>query len=307
MFKKYYKEANNDINADEAFINSVIEKAQKKRVPSQKSYYKYALTAAAAVVVLSATAVTMPLLTDNNSDGVISVVTQTAQPQKDEVLPTPTHSPITTAVPNPPQKVKETSHKALAKQGTNVYKEDTKITEKKEVKIDEPSFENISETPEKQQDFYADKTEEGLEISGALVFSSGIASQESVTADTADSGELSDDSAENRNAKKESAYKSETDKTLNSPSAGGGAAPAGNSMVVPPQGYRISESGNNKYVFVSESGAVITVIVEYTNGTATEPVYSGLNVTFTANGMKYNIFSDTAEKTSIDELVNSLR
>ena len=57
MFRKYYKDANNDIKADDAFLNSVINNTHKKRVPSRKSYYRYAMTAAAAVVVISATAV----------------------------------------------------------------------------------------------------------------------------------------------------------------------------------------------------------------------------------------------------------
>lgn len=321
MFKKYYKEANNDIKADEAFINSVIENAQKKRVPSQKSYYRYALTAAAAVVVLSATAVTMPLLTDNDSDGVISVVTQTAQPQKDEVLNTPTHSPVNTAVPNPPEKVKETTKKVSDKYEKTSEKKDIKIAEKKEEKKnDEPLFSSVDKTDEKKQEIMKDTAENGMETSDRLMFSAALSSgidysQEIITEDTADSG-ADEDTAENKKNQQQPAYKSEPDKMMNnSPVAGvsggggGGSAvmSAESRTVLPPQGYYISESGNNRYVFVSDNGAVITVTTQYTNGADTEPVYSGLNVSFTINGTKYNIFSDTAEKTSIDELVNSLR
>lgn len=321
MFKKYYKEANNDIKADEAFINSVIEKAQKKRVPSQKSYYRYALTAAAAVVVLSATAVTMPLLTDNDSDGVISVVTQTAQPQKDEVLNTPTHSPINTAVPNPPEKVKETTKKVSDKYEKTSEKKDIKIAEKKEEKKnDEPLFSSADKADEKKPEIFNDTAENGMETSDRLMFSAALSSgidysQEMITENTADSG-ADEDTAENKKNQQQPAYKSEPDKMMNnSPVAGvsggggGGSAvmSAESRTVLPPQGYYISESGNNRYVFVSDNGAVITVTTQYTNGADTEPVYSGLNVSFTINGTKYNIFSDTAEKTSIDELVNSLR
>ncbi len=315
MFKKYYKEANNDIKADEAFINSVIEKAQKKRVPSQKSYYRYALTAAAAVVVLSATAVTMPLLTDDNSDGVISVVTQTAQPQKDEVLPTPTHSPITTAVPNPPEKVKGTTKKISDKHETT-EKKDIKIEDKKN---DEPMFGSADKAEEKKPEIFKDTVENGMETSDRLVFSaalsSGAVSQETITADTTDSGKT-DDTAENRKNQQQPAYKAEPDKMMNnSPIAGvsggggGGSAimPSESRTVLPPQGYYISERGNNRYVFVSDNGAVITVTTQCTKGADTEPVYDGLNVSFTAQGTKFNITSDSAEKTSIDELVNSLR
>lgn len=310
MFKKYYQDANNDIKADEAFINSVIENAQKKRVPSQKSYYKYALTAAAAVVVLSATAITMPLLTDNHNDGVISVVTQTAQPSPP--------SPVNTAVPNPSESVKKDITKPqTAEKETKTDNQNTEITEKKEEKKNETvSFKVIQETDETET---ADAVPEtGIETDGVTMFSAVLSGGMSDTAEdmAADSGTFKAETTDGLSRKEAAASTAESSSKYTSGGGGGGssmnfngviAAPSMQSAVLPPSGYYVSEAGNGRYVFTNDGGATITVITENTNSADTEPVYDGLNVSFISNGISFSIYSDGAEKSVIDELVNSLR
>lgn len=304
MFKKYYKDANNDIKADEAFINSVIENARKKRVPSQKSYYKYALTAAAAVVVLSATAVTMPLLTDNNDDGVISVVTQTAQPEKDTVPNTPTQFPINTAVPTLPETVKKTTPKAVTEKETKSDKQQTEPIEKKEEKKNEQDFRADKTTSETKQEIDDAVSEIGIETNGATLFSVALLD---VMPDTTDSGAVTEEAEANTTENNKHATGGGGRGTKVSGSGGSIAAPSAPRAILPPSGYYVTEYRNGKYVFTSDTGAVITVTTEYTNGADTAPVYNGLNVSFTAHGVKFNITSDGAEQSAIDELVNSLR
>ena len=71
LFRKNYKDAFNDIKPSEAFVNSVIEKASGKRPPAYKRYAKYAAPLAAAVIIVSAAAVSMPVWqrADNTEPG----------------------------------------------------------------------------------------------------------------------------------------------------------------------------------------------------------------------------------------------
>ena len=84
MFRKYYKEANDDIKASEEFINSVIQNAHKRRSPLMRGYAKYAVTAAAALVIVSAAVISEPVWKNmQNADDKVTVeesVTRTAPP-----------------------------------------------------------------------------------------------------------------------------------------------------------------------------------------------------------------------------------
>lgn len=87
MFRKYYKEANDDIKASEKFLNSVIENAHKQQAFSPvKKYRQYAASLAAAAIIVSGAVISMPLLSDKQSDGVITdeTVTLTACPRTDK-------------------------------------------------------------------------------------------------------------------------------------------------------------------------------------------------------------------------------
>lgn len=107
MFKKYYKEANDDIKADEKLINSVIQNVKKRKPKSL--YIRYGVTAAAAVAVVSAAVISMPVWqrTNDNKDGVIieERVTQTSKP--DSIKPDnikPDSMPVVSSPPSIMQK-----------------------------------------------------------------------------------------------------------------------------------------------------------------------------------------------------------
>lgn len=96
MFRKYYKAANEDIKIDEALVDRVIANAHKKNPPARKAYYKYALPAAAAVLIISAAVVSMPVwqkVEDNSGVIIEESVTRTSPPQNDENTPQPNKSP----------------------------------------------------------------------------------------------------------------------------------------------------------------------------------------------------------------------
>lgn len=316
MFRKYYKDANNDIKADDAFLNSVINNTHKKRVPSRKSYYRYAMTAAAAVVVISATAVSLPHMINQNDDGIISVSTQTAQPDKNAVTNTPTQPPTQTAVPIPPKKteVKQTEKKATVKK-------ETKTTEKNE----EPVFQDVPEQTEIKKETADEVSENGMKTNSAVMYSS--MPYEETLKMNADRGETVTPDVK----KKDIQDNTESNALLKTPSAAGGSVPAmkdftvesaaANSVsisggtVMPsvsaPSGYQVETAGYGTNVFSSESGGRIEVTTNYTGNADREPVYSidekNISASFTANGVDVDIFAVNAEKSAVDEIVNSLR
>ncbi len=316
LFRKYYKDANNDIKADDAFLNSVINNTHKKRVPSRKSYYRYTMTAAAAVVVISATAVSLPHLINQNDDGIISVSTQTAQPDKNAVTNTPTQPPTQTAAPIPPQKteVKETEKKATVKK-------ETKTTEKNE----EPVFQAVPEQTEIKKETADEVSENGMKTNNAVMYSS--MPYEETLKMNADRGETGTPDVK----KKDVQDNTESNALLKTPSAAGGCVPAmkdftvesaaadsvsmSGGTVMPsvsaPSGYQVEIAGYGTNVFSSESGGRIEVTTNYTGNADREPVYSideeNISASFTANGVDVDIFAVNAEKSAVDEIVNSLR
>ena len=118
MFRKIYKQANDDIKPSEDMINRVIlnahKGAEKRQSPlPYRRYAKYAVSAAAAVVIVSAAVISMPYWQKTRDDGVIieeqvstptpsdmseSVVSNTA----DTSYPYPTDSPQTIQNPYTP-------------------------------------------------------------------------------------------------------------------------------------------------------------------------------------------------------------
>lgn len=102
MFRKYYREANEDIKIDETLVDRVIANAHKKNPPARGAYYKYALPAAAAVLIVSAAVVSMPVWQKAEDDSGVIIeesVTRTSPPQNDENIPQPNKSPDSDAAP----------------------------------------------------------------------------------------------------------------------------------------------------------------------------------------------------------------
>ena len=266
LFKKYYKDANNDIKADEAFINSVIENAHKPRA-KRTPYYKYALTAAAAFMIISATAIALPILTDNNDDGVITVVTETIQPSA------PVATPKTdTAIK--PAEVKQQETPIMTSAPRSVSEPTVIPTEKPEEKratkkVDELKQEAVAVSGA------ADMLEDTISDDATMKYSSANASL--AMGVTTDSG-----------------AEVAADKVQPMP------------VVLPPTGYYASETGSGMYVFVSESGAEITVTYNYTDAPDTSPVYGEESVSFISHSTEFNITFHGAEKSAVDEIVKSL-
>ena len=74
MFKENFKAANDSIHADERLTELIL---LQKSVKKRKSFAKYYSVAAAAVVVISVTAFTLPKMLDRNDSGVIEEHTAT--------------------------------------------------------------------------------------------------------------------------------------------------------------------------------------------------------------------------------------
>ena len=74
MFKENFKAANDSIHADEKLIEQVL---QQKSVKKRRNFAKYYSVAAAAVVVVSVTAFTLPKMLDRDDSGVIEEHTVT--------------------------------------------------------------------------------------------------------------------------------------------------------------------------------------------------------------------------------------
>lgn len=104
LFRKYYKEANDDIKASDDLINRVIENAHAKQPPIKyRKYQKYAVSLAAAVLIVSAAVISTPFLEKERDDGVIieESIIQTPSPSN-ELASTNSENeqpPVTTETP----------------------------------------------------------------------------------------------------------------------------------------------------------------------------------------------------------------
>ena len=144
LFRKIYKQANDDIKPSEDMINRVIlnahKGAEKRQSPlPYRRYAKYAVSAAAAVVVVSAAVISMPYWRKTRDDGVIieeqvstptpsdmseSVVSNTA----DTSYPYPTDSPQTIQILySPPNNYSDSQNKTEKKNGDYKSSDNEKV------------------------------------------------------------------------------------------------------------------------------------------------------------------------------------
>ena len=145
LFRKIYKQANDDIKPSEDMINRVIlnahKGAEKRQSPlPYRRYAKYAVSAAAAVVVVSAAVISMPYWQKTRDDGVIieeqvstptpsdmseSVVSNTA----DTSYPYPTDSPqtIQNSYTPPPNNYSDSQNKTEKKNGDYKSSDNEKV------------------------------------------------------------------------------------------------------------------------------------------------------------------------------------
>lgn len=297
MFRKHYTDANNDIKPSEEFVNSVIENTHKGP-PVKGLYVRYTAAAAAAVIMVSAALLSMPLwqnVTDN--DGVIIAETMspntTDSPQSmpalsDENTVVNDNNANTSAADNnsdnvPVQDYNNSQKSAVSPAAApkkNTVTENTKIQDTNETARE---TENIP-TEESGQ------TEENAEIENR-VFQDV---QEST--DTAELPPRTPPPSVS-NAKKpveSNNYSFHDDPSLPSP-----------------DGYRCVSTSPNGYTFASEDGAVIVVEISYGSDEDSEPYYSAdgdsIFASFSSYGMTVTVRSTGADMSTIEEIINTLR
>lgn len=322
MFRKLYKEANDDIKPSEELLGSVIQNAHKRQPPAKRQHMKYAASIAAAVVAVSAAVISMPVwqsVTDKD-DGIIieERASETAPPQSADAQDTsltdafPTQNPQSDAAADPPENTSDNSYdyhssdKVFLK---NVQSSAMKSAESGALpKVD---TENAANT---EYDVNIDETEKN-DVSG------GEQSQENSV------------DSENKRLKQEvedtALYEALPERTpppavQNAMTyAAEGSADAGvaenieigvsrDEISVPtPQGYQCTRASWNGYTFVSEDGAEINVVINYGGGEDSEPYYStdGGNIyaSFTAHGMTVTVSASGADMGTVEEIINSLR
>ena len=311
MFRKYYKEANNDIKPDEEFINSVIKNAHKRKPPVRRQYIKYAAPAAAAVVVVSAAVISMPVwksVTDSSNGVIIEErVTQTAPPQSDKTQNYPKPNALPEINPqgdtaaNPP---KNNSQSASANPLTGSPKSAAKSSEDSR-KVGT----NMSVQESTGQHSYSDYENSNNLFSKSIAAKSSevyIPSEknEENTANTAqdmgadeaeenaaaDGAQMQSDSADFKNELMQqvgdsSDYEPPPERTM--PPALENAEPPVYSAATAesaalrdepdlptPEGYHCVSATWNGYTFASDDGAVITVEISYGGEEDSEPYYS---------------------------------
>lgn len=317
MFRKYYKEANNDIKPDEEFLNSVIENAHKRKPPVKRQYIKYAAPAAAAVVVVSAAVISMPVwknVTDKD-DGVIieERVTQTAPPQSAyaQESPKPDAFPETNpqadAAANPPENNPEYAAESFSgntsQHSYNDYNNSKEVFSRSILPKSSDAYvvpeKNEENTVNTEQDMSADEAAENMSDGG----------QEQEGAKNNLAQEVGDSSD----------YEPLPERTMppalenvEPPVYSADSAVFHDEPTLPtPSGYHCVSASWNGYTFASDDGAVIAVEISYGGEEDSEPYYSvdGDNIfaSFTAYGMTVTVSAAGADMSTVEEIINSLR
>lgn len=315
MFRKYYKEANDNIKASEEFLNSVIEKTHRQPVSSPvHKYYKYTASIAAAVVVISAAVVSMPFLSDTHDDGVIESITETASPQSDEALPqdngvqtpNPDLSGNTEAVSSPPENTSDHSYT----ENKNTYSsENAQPIFNNPAVMSESRAENQVQKPP-AEDSGESEADEAVSENSQTTESGAVLKKNPLMQIVEDSSAVNprptvspSDRIDVFYAPVSGTADTETEETVD-------IGTFYDSDVPVPQGYHCTRAAWNGYTFTSEDGAVITVEISY-GGEDSEPYYSidgdSIFASFGAHNMTVIINSTGADISIIEEIINSLR
>lgn len=316
MFRKYYKEANNDIKPDEKFINSVIENAHKRKPPVRRQYIKYAASIAAAVVVVSAAVISMPVwknVTDKDGGVIIEErVTQTAPPQSTHAQESPKadafpeNNPQADAAANPPvnnQKVSaESSPENTSKHSYNDYGSSNKVFSKSILPKSSDAYVQ-NNTVNTEQDMSADEAVGNT--------SDGGQEQESVKNNIMQEVGDSSDFEPPPERTMPPALENAEPPVYSTVGSAESAVFHDEPTLPTPSGYHCVSASWNGYTFASDDGAVIAVEISYGGEEDSEPYYSveGDNIfaTFTAYGMTVTVSAAGADMSTVEEIINSLR
>ena len=298
LFRKNYKDAFNDIKPSEAFVNSVIEKASGKRPPAYKRYAKYAAPLAAAVIIVSAAAVSMPIWqrADNTEPEKIAEVI-------DE--PASTKSPAETPIAVTPSE--NTSDRSYSAPVAQSVREDANVAAGS-AKTDTvpPAAVRSESAPEKPSQTEAMQSEEVQ----AETTHTETAQTEAAEEKTEKNAVLGDTDEELRvmSEPMDMAPYSAAYDASEEPSAK--SEPVEDADIPTPSGYTCTSATPRGYTFVNDAGAVITVTISY-GGEECAPYIEedGENIyaVFTSFGLSVTINASGADRSSVEEIINSLR
>lgn len=326
MFRKYYKEANNDLSPKEELINRVIQNTHEQQSPSVvKKYYRYTVSTAAAIFIVSAVIISMPFFEHTNDDGVIiqEDIVETAAPHSDS-----------TAASNDSRSAAEPT---LPENNTEITTSGTSTPSKHS--YDYSNSENMSSPQEHSYDTTSSKDSEPPE--------NNIKTEENSTQRQTDSTTYENDSndlgpslekfvnSEDLQLKQEVAKTFDEESlpertpppVMKSMAASGGISYkneseyvdskvygdtlSDSSLLPTPSGYSCVSASWDGYTFTSEDGAVITVKIKYGGEEESEPYYqtdgSNIYASFTAYGMTVTVSASNADMSTVEEIINSLR
>lgn len=319
LFRKYYKEANNDLSPKEELINRVIQNTHEQQSPSVvKKYYRYTVSIAAAIFIVSAVIISMPFFEHTNDDGVIiqEDIVETAAPHSDS-----------TAASNDSRSAAEPT---LPENNTEITTSGTSTPSKHS--YDYSNSENMSSPQEHSYDTTSSKDSEPPE--------NNIKTEENSTQRQTDSTTYENDSnnlgpslekfvnSEDLQLKQEVAKTFDEEPlpertpppVMKSMAASGSSsdsdsrvyrASLSDTSIPTPSGYNCVSASWDGYIFTADDGAVITVKIKYGGEEDSEPYYqtdgSNIYASFTAYGMTVTVSASNADMSTVEEIINSLR
>lgn len=335
MFRKIYKQANSDIKPSEDMINRVIlnahKSAEKRQSPMPyRRYAKYAVSAAAAVVVVSAAVISMPYWQKTRYDGVIieeQVSTPTPSDTSENVVsntadtsyPYPTDSPQTIQNPySPPlNNYSDSQTKTEKKNGDykSSYKENVEVNNKV-VNEDKPlKIEDKTEIP----NIESEQNNEIHEVAEDVAVAESAIEENTIETPTIFSAFVANERKEEISAKKEVPTESTSDEGNTDTVIGSGMAMSSAMATVPtpqieinaPSGFETTDTYNGGATFESDNGGRIDVNYYYSGNDDTEPVYNeyenDVSAYFTEDKIDYNIYGTDTGREPVEEVVNSIK
>ena len=335
LFRKIYKQANKDIKTDEDMINRVIlnvhKSAEKRQSPvPYKRYAKYAVSAAAAVIVVSATVISMPYWQQTRDDGVI-IEEQVSTPLPSDsaesnvsntvVTPYPIESPQTIQNPvNPPLDDYYDSHIKTEKKNsdyTSSHKEKTVVSnqiknEDKPLEIEDKI--EISNFKSEQNSEFNENTiaeDTGVKETATempMMFSASVMSEKKINVKTEMLPESQNDegSAEDIESDKMAMGSAMIMATVPTPET-----EIDKIEINAPSGFTATETYNGGATFESDNGGRIDVNYYYSGNDDTEPVYdeyeNNVSAYFTDDKIDYNIYGTDTDREPVEEVVDSIK
>lgn len=328
MFRKYYKAANNDIKPDEELINRVMKNVHKKQPPAfGKGYYKYAASVAAAVVLVAAAVISMPMWQriDNSNDGVLieESVTETMPPQstdtQDNTQPDafPAQNPQTDAAAGLPENQYSENGTKPAQKNTSNSNSDYESSNNTFSGTAQVLPRQSENTAHEQDNAEAEKKINSSDITSEIndMTEENDYSHSEVTEEDGGKSELIQE-VENASLYEVVPERTPPPEIQNASASDYSAAKAESEVLYDeslptPTGYYCVSASWDGYTFVSDDGAVITVEIKYGGEEESEPYYSvdGENIyaSFTAYGMTVTVSASGADMSTVEEIINSLR